>query len=320
MNGCGRLALLTTALLLLSACRGAQDADEPAVLPLGVLVTVAPQAEMVRAIGGERVSVTELVPAGQSPHLYEPVPSVLRAAAEATLYFTVGSGIEFERSHLETIRQQNAGLTVLPCAEGVALRGLAEPHHHDHGDHDGHDGHAEQGRGSLDPHIWLSPANLRAMAAHVRDGLVAADPDGEATYTAGHLEYVGRIEELDGELKAMLEPHAGRAFLVYHPSWGYFADAYGLRQIAVEEGGRKPGPAGIAAVIDQAREHGIQVVFVAPQFDRTAAETVAAEIGGRVVVADPLAADVPSTLRALGGELAAGYAEAAPPPGDPHDH
>jgi len=261
---------------------------------------------MVRAIGGERVLVTAMVPAGQSPHLFEPVPSTLRAAAAADVYFTVGSGVEFERSHLETIRQQNQDLTVVTCAEGIPLLSIAAHDHqdghetHEHGDHEDHG--ADQG-GTTDPHVWLAPVNLTAMADHVLAGLIAADPAGETSYRSAYETYAVRLAKLEGELRGKLAPHAGRAFLVYHPSWGYFADAYGLEQIAVEEGGRQPGPAGIAALITQARQRSIGVVFASPQFDTTAAETIARELDGRVVLADPLAEDVEGMLRTLTAAL-----------------
>jgi zinc transport system substrate-binding protein len=295
----GRCAIpiLLCALCLLGCGRGDDTSAGPERLE--VLVTLGTQLEMVRAIGGERVQVTAMVPAGQSPHLYEPVPSTLRAAAAADVYFTVGSGVEFERSHLETIGQQNKDLTVVACAEGIPLRSIAEHEHGGHGDHGDHGDHGAGQGGTTDPHVWLAPANLTTMADHVLAGLIAADPAGEASYRSAHETYVLRLADLDGELRGQLTPYAGRPFLVYHPSWGYFADAYGLEQVAVEEGGRQPGPAGIAALIAQARRRSIGVVFASPQFDTTAAETIANEIDGRVVLADPLAEDVEGTLRTL---------------------
>lgn len=298
--GRSAIPILVCALCVLGC--GGRDATPAGPERLGVLVTLGTQLEMVRAIGGERVQVTAMVPAGQNPHLFEPVPSTLRAAATADVYFTVGSGVEFELSHLETVCQQNKELTVVACAEGIPLRSIAE-HHHGAGEHDAGE------HGTTDPHVWLAPANLTTMADRVLAGLIAADPAGEASYRGAYEAYVIHLAELDAELRGQLAPHAGRAFLVYHPSWGYFAGAYGLEQIAVEEGGQQPGPAGIAALITQARQRSMRVVFASPQFDTTAAETIAREIDGRVVHADPLAEDVQGTLRSLTAALVAAFEE-----------
>jgi zinc transport system substrate-binding protein len=86
-------------------------------------------------------------------------------------------------------------------------------------------------------------------------------------------------------------------FMVFHPAWGYFAQAYGLRQVPIEVEGKAPKPAQLMALIDHARESGIRVVFVQPQFSTKSAALIAQEIGGQVAFADPLAEDWPQNLR-----------------------
>jgi len=92
---------------------------------------------------------------------------------------------------------------------------------------------------------------------------------------------------------------AHNRFMVFHPAFGYFAAAYGLSQLAIEEEGKEPGPARLAALIATARREGIKVLFVAPQFSRKSAQTIAAAIGGRVAAIDPLAADWPAGMQAI---------------------
>jgi zinc transport system substrate-binding protein len=105
------------------------------------------------------------------------------------------------------------------------------------------------------------------------------------------------LQRLDAELEAMLADLRGRRFLVFHPAWGYFADAYGLRQIPIESRGRAPGAAGLTAVIELAQEQEIDVILVQEQFSRSEAEAVARAIDGRVITANPLAADYQASLR-----------------------
>ena len=99
------------------------------------------------------------------------------------------------------------------------------------------------------------------------------------------------IDELDSRLKDTFKGKHGLQFMVYHPSWGYFADAYGLRQIPIEIEGKEPKPAQLKELIEHAREHNIRIIFVQPQFSTKSAELIAREIDGQVVFADPLAED-----------------------------
>jgi zinc transport system substrate-binding protein len=132
---------------------------------------------------------------------------------------------------------------------------------------------------------------------------VAEDPGNEQYYRENAEIY---LEELDGLIENTtkgLAPHAGERFLVYHPAFGYFADEFGLVQLAIEDEGKEPTPKGLESVIAQARDEGIKVVFVEPQFDRHNAETIADEIDGRVITLDPLAGDYLENMRVVSLEL-----------------
>jgi len=300
---------LATILIGVLMCAGCGKPAHPESGPdLQVLVTLPPQADLVHCIGGDRVFVTTLVPEGHSPHTYEPVPSQMRAAAEARVWFTVGSGVEYEVVHGDTVLQQNASLRQVDTHVGILLRGWASSEagpdacehneHHDHAEHGGHHDHV------TDPHVWLTPDNARVMADNTLEGLIAVDPMGEAVYRDGHAALVADLDALHEQLKAQLAPLAGETLLVYHPSWGYFADTYGLEQVAIEEEGRKPGVAAVSTVVELARRQQVDVVFASPQSDASSAQVVAAEIGGRVVRVDPLAADFRSSMRAVADALA----------------
>jgi zinc transport system substrate-binding protein len=145
--------------------------------------------------------------------------------------------------------------------------------------------------------VWTDPRNAIAIADHIRDVLIELDPEGAAAYRANHRQFTAELQRLDAELEAMLTDLRGRRFLVFHPAWGYFADAYGLRQIPIESRGRAPGAAGLTAVIELAREQEIDVILVQEQFSRSEAEAVARAIDGRVITANPLAADYQASLR-----------------------
>ena len=94
--------------------------------------------------------------------------------------------------------------------------------------------------------------------------------------------------------------------MVFHPAWGYFADAYGLRQVPIEIEGKEPKPSQLKQLIEHAREKQIKVLFVQPQFSSRSAEQVAREIGGQVAFMDPLALSWAENLR----EVATKFREA----------
>lgn len=258
--------------------------------PLRVFVSVLPQQSFVERIGGQHVLVQAMVQPGLSPATYDPSPRQIAALADAELY--VRTGVPFERAWMARIRAANPDMRVLDLRKGIETRRL-EAHTHDHGhDHAGHG--AEQ-----DPHIWTSPPLVRAMSEAIRDALSELDPANAADYARNQAALAAELEALDREIRAMLAGAPVRRFMVFHPAWGYFADAYGLTQVPIESEGKRPGPRSLAALIEQARREGIRLVLVQPQFDRRAAERVANEIGGRVVAIDPLDPDYFGTLRRM---------------------
>jgi zinc transport system substrate-binding protein len=145
----------------------------------------------------------------------------------------------------------------------------------------------------------MSPPLARRQAQNILDALIRADPAGEEAYRAGFEGFAAELDRVHAELTAALAPLRGRELLVYHPAFGYFAREYGLKQVAVETGGKQPSARELARLIELARERGIRVVFVQPQFSQAGARAVAEAIGGAVVPLDDLPSDYLANLRDL---------------------
>jgi zinc transport system substrate-binding protein len=242
-----------------------------------VFVSILPQVEFVERVAGGRVRVEVMVQPGDNPHIFEPSPRQMAALAGAAAYFRIG--VNFENALLPKLASTIKDLRVVDTRNGIQLRrmqGCGDPAHAD--DHDGDD-----------PHIWTSPRLVKVQARTIADALVQLDPGGTADYERNYQAYAGELDALDARLAAVLAPAKGRTFMVYHPAWGYFADAYGLRQVAVEIEGKEPSARQLVRIIETARREGVKVIFVQPQFSRTGAEAVAEAIGGTVVPLDPLA-------------------------------
>ncbi len=243
---------------------------------IGVLVSILPQVYFVERVGGERVNVTVLVGPGQSPHTYEPTPRQMAEISGAQVFFRIGS--EFEEGIVPKIRGLYPDLEIVDTRENIEMISLLD---HDHQSSHAHDT-------SIDPHIWLDPKRAMVQAETVARTLVRLDPEHAGVYEQNLTELLRDFEQLDREIAAALESYRGMSFYVFHPAFGYFADSYGLKQVAVEVDGKEPTARQLASLVTRARSEGVKVIFVQPQFSPSNAETVAREIGGAVVPIDPL--------------------------------
>lgn len=251
-----------------------------------VFVSIVPQAEFVREVAGDAVTVQVLVGPGHSPATYEPTPRQMAALSGARLFFC--AGVPFERALLPKI----AGLPVPPLLAGSCQH---TGHSHAAGHH-----HSD----ANDPHTWLDPIQAAAQVDTICSRLSELMPDMAATFQARSQIFKQRLHELDQEIANQLAPFAGRRFFVFHPAYGHFAQRYGLVQVPVEAGGHEPGARQLAGVIDEAKGAGARVIVVQPQFSRRSAATVAEATGAEILVLDPLAKDYEANLRHIAAALA----------------
>lgn len=267
-----------------------------------VFVSIAPQKYFVQQIGKDLVNVHVMVQPGASPHIYEPKPRQMAALSTTRLYFTIG--VPFEDVWLKKITGANPELKIVHTDHGIEKIPMAAHHHHEeelahHDDEAGHHDDEHDEHASRDPHIWLSPALVKIQARAIRDALQASDPAHRADYAANYAKFTADIDRLDSDLRKIFAGKQGLRFMVFHPSWGYFAKDYHLKQVPIEIEGKNPKPAQLKELIEHAREDGIRIVFVQPQFSIQSAKLIAREIGGQVAYADPLAQDWLANLRSV---------------------
>ena len=268
-----------------------------------VSVSIAPQAFFAEKVGGERISVHVLLPPGRSPATYAPTPAHVAQLTRSRLLFRIG--VPFETAVLPSIEQTFENLQIIDTRQGIALRSFEDgDHYHGHGEHEEKNTHASHAEEGYDPHIWLDPLLVKKQAATMRDALAAIDPEGTPVYLENCRLFEKELEELDARIREVLAPVKGASLLVFHPSFGYFADAYGLRQVAVEKAGKSPRGKDLAHLIKLAREENVRIIFVQPQFDKYAAEKIAAAINGAVVPLDPLSRDYFGNMEAMANTVA----------------
>ena len=269
-----------------------------------VFVSIGPQLESVRRIGGGAVDAHAMLPAGLSPETYSPGVRQMAALARADAYVTIG--VPFEKMVVAKIHANFPNLKIIDGKTGMAFRRMEGGHHHHGGHHDDDDDdHVhDHNHDEDDPHVWLSIENMKCHARTVAAVLAEVLPESEhAAIDARAAEYLRELDALSAELKAKLSPLKGTEAVVYHPAFGYFLDDHGIRQKAVELEGKEPGARYLGSVIREARHDGIRAIFVQPQFNVKAAEVLSHEIDGKVLPFDPLPNDYSDGLRRLADAL-----------------
>jgi zinc transport system substrate-binding protein len=288
-------ALLCCLLLIFASCSRRNEIAHNkagAEKPL-IAVSILPQAWFVSRIGADDARVLVLAGPGQNPHNYEPGPRQISGLAEAGAWLL--SGTEFEISLRPKIEALFPGLLIVDGAEGVVFRTLEA--------HDDDGGAPEHSALEIDRHTWLGSAPAKILAGHIRDVLSRLDPAGAGLYAQRCAELERDIDREFAALRTELAPLRGKSVFVYHPSFGYFLDEFGITQEAVESGGKEPGPRELNRLIARARKEQPAAIFVQAQFPVNAAKTVAAAAGAELVSLDPLAPDWLANIRLMGEAL-----------------
>jgi len=283
---------LKTGIFLVALVHLLSFADKCWAEPIPIFVSIVPQKYFVERIGGDRVKVEVMVKPGESPATFNPNPKKMSRLSQAKLYFSIG--VPFETVWIERIQSIHPNLQLVPLHDNTHK---AEVHGHD--EHHSH--------GSHDPHIWTSPAKVKVMAQKIKDTLTRIEPEQEKYFAANLQAFTSDLNALDKDIRRILARSDNRRFMVFHPAWSYFAEDYGLEQVAIEAEGKEPGARALQQIIEKGKRHGIKVIFVQKQFSLSIAQSIAKMIGATVREMDPLAEDylanMRKTAKAISGAL-----------------
>jgi len=260
--------------------------------PISVAVSIAPQADIVRQVGGDRIAVTVLLPAGQSPELYDPSPRLMTTLSEVSIYFMIGFPFE---TKLARRFADSYSSVLLVDIDGALPRRIMEGHGH---------GTAEHAHGNLDSHTWLDPIRVKTQAEAVCRTLSNISPADSTVFNQNLTKVQWRLDSLDHAIRARLEKLPVRNLYVFHPAFGYFTDRYGLEQIAVESEGKEPSARQLAQLLEQSKGKNVRALFIQPQFSQKTARSIADALGCRIVTLDPLAPEYFENLGAMAGRIA----------------
>jgi zinc transport system substrate-binding protein len=259
---------------------------------VNVFVSILPQKYLVERVGGERVTVNVLVRPGLNPETYEPTPKQMAGLSDADIYFRMA--VPFESIWINKISSSNPGIKIIECCGDINIH---DPVTHNHDLHTGP---------SNDAHVWTSPQNAIILAGLIRSALSEFEPDSAGYFEKNHLELVSDLSELDRYIRAALKDIGNRYLIVAHPSWGHFAEEYGLQQISIEQHGSEIKARQLSKLVEFARQQNIHTIFTQKQFNAASARILAREINGRIVELDPLAEDYIDNLRHVTQAIVAG--------------
>ncbi len=289
------IVLIIAAALVFSGCSVDNNAGVQNE-KITVAVSVVPEGTFVEAVAGDLVNIVNVIPTGNSPANYQPTTIEMQAISDADIYFVMQVPTE-EANILPKISDFNEDIIL------VNLRGVVSEVYplrymtgHDHDEEEGQSG-LEEDEQTIDPHIWLSPKRAIVMVSTIADELSKLDPQNADLYQANALNYIEKLNELDMQIKDIVDKMPNKTFMIYHGSYGYFADDYGLTMISLEADGKAATAARMQEVIDMALQQGITTMFYQDEFDDNQAKTIAEEIDGTVMRAAPLSENYTEELK-----------------------
>jgi zinc/manganese transport system substrate-binding protein len=307
------LLLLATALAA-TACGDSGSTDgSGGSSQAAVVATTTIAADLVRNVGGERVHVDALVPAGADPHGHEPRPSDAVAIAEAEIVVKSGGDLdEWLDDLIESAGGDATEVTLLDSVNTIE-GGHAQEEDEAHAD--------EAHEDDVDPHWWQDPRNAILAVGAIRDALIEADPDGRRTYERNARAYTSELRALDDEIERCMErvPPEKRKLVTTHDALGYFAERYDVEVIGSVipslSTQAQPSAGDVEALVEQIEDEGVEAIFpeaaVSQRLERAISRESGAEVGAELWT-DSLGGDESGAetyldaMRANAGALAQG--------------
>jgi zinc transport system substrate-binding protein len=263
---------------------------------ISVVASFFPVYEFVKAVGGNRIEASLLIPIGTEPHDFDPTIQQIQKADSANLL--VYNGASMEEPWIHKLSPQNT----IDTSKGIRL----SPNPND-----------PQIKGPNDPHIWLDPVLAVQQIQNIRDGLDKVDPKNSQYYNQNAQNFIGQLNKLNTAFRGNLSSSncAKKDFIAFHLAFGYFANQYGLTQHSVHEGLTPNGevlPQKLVEVVNLARNLGLNVIYSEDLIDPRSAEAIAEQVpGAKVVVLSPIEGVKPTELNAGIGYLDKMYQDLA---------
>ena len=261
------ISLVMASIVIISVACNTESSDDTGT---SVVTTLYPLEYFAQRIGGDKVSVTNLLKPGADSHSFEPTPDDIRKLDAADVIIYNGSGLEPWVGRALSARGSDS-------KQRLIIETIAEWTH-------------ENDDVEIDPHIWLDPLKAIEQVKLIRDSLISTNPEGAATYTANAANLLTELLSLHQAYSNGLVKCTNNQFVASHAAFGHLAERYGIEQIPISglSPEAEPGPADLARIADAALEMGVNYVMVEPIISAAYAETLAKEINAQLLPLHPL--------------------------------
>lgn len=267
----GLLWLFIANMLLFTGCIKKQESMEDGKIK--VYTSFYVMYDFATKIGGDKINLTNFVPAGTEPHDWEPTPSDIVKLEGADVFIYNGAGMEtWTDKILATL--ENDHLKVIETSKGLKLLSNEDT----------------KEDLKFDPHIWLNPMLAKMQLEAIKNAFIEADPSNKDYYEKNYEDYAKKLDDLDAEFIAATQKFVKKDLIVAHQAFGYICDAYGLNQVAIEglSADSEPSPARMAEITKFAKENDVKYIFFEELVSPKIAETIAREVGAQTAVLNPL--------------------------------
>ncbi len=254
---------------------------------LSIVASFYPMYDFAKRIAGDYAEVTCLVPAGTEPHDWEPSSKDMKTIQEADFLIYNGAGMEHWVKDVLDGLGSGTKLVAVETSKDVKLLELEEDHDHDHEEKkDNHD----HDHGGTDPHVWLSPLNVKIQMKNICDALSEKDSEHKTEYAANLDKANADFDTLDSEFHKGLDPLPNKTIVVSHQAFGYLCEAYGLTQMPIEgvEADAEPNAQEMKEITEFVKEHNVKVIFTEELVSPKVAQAIAEATGARVEELNPL--------------------------------
>lgn len=247
-----------------------------------ITVTIEPLRYFTEEIAGEKFDVVTIVPKGSDPETYEPTARQMAALQRSELLIEIGD-LGFERTWLNRMHGEAQHLIIINTSENI-VRVSRE--------------------GSADPHTWMSTTNALTIADNIYKALKRIDMKDSLYFKDRLLTLRRTIMDTEIAINEKLDSIKSRTFIIYHPALTYFANDYGLRQLAIEEGGHEPTAASMGQLIEEARKDKARVMLVQQEYGSRSTATIEKETGTKRATINPLNYNWNEEMRSIADKLA----------------
>lgn len=275
--------LLSVSVLLIGCSSGVGNQAKKDDGKLSVYTSFYPMYDFAQKIGGDKVSIKNLISAGTEPHDWEPTPKDLVNIADSDVFIYSGAGME---AWIDKVSEnvKNDKMEIVEASKGVKLLDSKEEDSEETGKNDEHK------HGKYDPHVWLDPENAKIQMKNIKDAFVKADPKNKDFYEKNYEENMLKLDSLNQKFKDEIGKTKKKDIIVAHEAFGYLCKAYGINQIGIEglSPDSEPDAARMAEISKFAKENNVKYIFFEELVSSKVSETIAREVSAKTEVLNPL--------------------------------